>query len=255
MYTLKKVVRELDDILVVEHSRDEFYDNGLVVEGRQKIKKVGLSVDLGIDIIKRAIEMNVDMLITHNGLIYKRSPLRIRGNQKKKMKMIMDYNMNIYVAHMALDLSAPVSSNTTILKKLGARYIDYFGPFLLEVAAFGEFDREIHMNTLINRFKNKITPNMIALTYGPEKIRTIAVCTPPLDDIIYEAAEFDALITTTVNSHIYSEVKDHGMNVIFASEHELDRLGILALMNYMKKRLPQLEYVFLEEEKYLKITE
>ena len=59
---LKKITDYLDDYLEVQAFSD-LSANGLQVENSGKVKKIGLAVDAGLEVIERAAAENCDLLI------------------------------------------------------------------------------------------------------------------------------------------------------------------------------------------------
>ena len=53
---LTKVIKYLDTFFQVETFKDEPDTNGLLVEGKLNIKKIGLAVNTTFDVIKKCIE-------------------------------------------------------------------------------------------------------------------------------------------------------------------------------------------------------
>ena len=68
--TLTRLVSFLDsELRLQEFPKDESI-NGLQVEGREKIRKVGIAVDACGYVFERAAELKVDFLFVHHGLIW-----------------------------------------------------------------------------------------------------------------------------------------------------------------------------------------
>ena len=102
-------------------SNAESWDNvGLLVgSATDEVRKVQISLDATEEVIDRAIENNVDMIITHHPMIF--SPLKVVTDGslvgRKVLKLIKN-NITLYSMHTNLDAS-PEGLNEYITEKLG----------------------------------------------------------------------------------------------------------------------------------------
>ena len=69
--------------------------NGLQIENRGEITKVGAAVDAGLIPFRMAIEKGVDLLICHHGLFWT-PPTPITGSNYEKIKLCLDNNLAVY---------------------------------------------------------------------------------------------------------------------------------------------------------------
>ena len=126
---------KLSDILTYCNHRikiDQIADfpgayNGLQFEGKSEINKIGAAVDAGLVPFQKAIHAKIDFLIVHHGMFWS-PPLPITKNNKEKLKLLFDSEMNIYGAHLPLDAHEDIGNNAIIQKKLDLKQIDRFLP-------------------------------------------------------------------------------------------------------------------------------
>src|SRR5450759_2407565 len=77
-------------------------NNGLQVEGASEVSKIAFAVDACLASFEAAREAQVQMLITHHGLFWSEVKL-LSGPHFKRIKTLIDANINLYAAHLPLD--------------------------------------------------------------------------------------------------------------------------------------------------------
>jgi putative NIF3 family GTP cyclohydrolase 1 type 2 len=115
------------DILQLSHYLDNLLEinsisdapqalNGLQIQNRGEIKKIGLAVDLCQATINLAIEKQCQMLFVHHGLFWP-GLQPIRGKYYEKLSTMIKANLGLYSAHIPLDVH-PVYGNNRALADL-----------------------------------------------------------------------------------------------------------------------------------------
>lgn len=74
---------------------------GLIVKGKEEIKKIGVTLDFSMNAIKSAIERNCDLLIAHHGPEFGED----KENEyiKKKLKLAKENRLSVFRMHLNLD--------------------------------------------------------------------------------------------------------------------------------------------------------
>jgi len=111
---LTKVIKYLDAFLQVEKFKDEPDANGLLVEGKSNIEKIGLAVSTTFNVIEKCIEKNCDLLIVHHPT-WKDKDLE---NYNKKIKMLKDNKISLYAAHDCLDCIDEINTSKALGEEL-----------------------------------------------------------------------------------------------------------------------------------------
>lgn len=99
----------------------EEWDNiGLLVGDLNKeIKKIQFSIDATLEAIENAVNLNVDMIITHHPMIFKAvKSIREQEILGKKLRKVIKNDINVYCIHTNLD-STRDGLNDFVLKNLG----------------------------------------------------------------------------------------------------------------------------------------
>lgn len=82
-----ELVRYLDAYLRIQDFPQDPSLNGLQVEGKRTVRKVGAAVDAGEAIFRKALEEEVDFLIVHHGLFWGK-PFPIVGHHKRRLETL-----------------------------------------------------------------------------------------------------------------------------------------------------------------------
>jgi dinuclear metal center YbgI/SA1388 family protein len=112
MVALSDIVSFLDELLDVgKHERDS---NGLVIGGRESVKRTAGAVNLSLSCIKQAVSEGCDLLFTHHPA-WRSTDAELVDI---KHKLVRDAGLSLYVAHDSLDLHAEVGTAISLARVL-----------------------------------------------------------------------------------------------------------------------------------------
>jgi len=98
---------------------------GLVSRGKEEIDKIAVALDPTTHVIKEALRVNADVLITHHTLIW--DPItRISPRIRDELRLILSDDLSYYVLHTNYD-AAPGGVNDILARLLGLEDIEPFG--------------------------------------------------------------------------------------------------------------------------------
>ena len=103
--------------------------NGLQVEGRSEIRKVITGVSACVELFERAVEKKADAVIVHHGLIWDFARPVYKGGYKKRVKILLENDINLYGYHLPLDAHEEIGNNALMAKLLGLTEIEPFGEY------------------------------------------------------------------------------------------------------------------------------
>jgi putative NIF3 family GTP cyclohydrolase 1 type 2 len=126
---LSELVEYLDGYLrTAEVPDDERARNGLQVEGRRAVRKVGVAVDASEVAIERARGLECDVLIVHHGLFWDGlAPLT--GRRYRKVSALVESGMGLYGSHIPLDVHPEVGNSAVLARALGIEVEGKFGAY------------------------------------------------------------------------------------------------------------------------------
>jgi len=111
---LTKSIKYFDTLFQIEKFKDEPDGNGLLLEGKLNIKKIGLAVNTTFNVIKRCIEKKIDLLIVHHPT-WKDKDIE---NYNKKIKILKDNKISLYAAHDCLDCINEINTSKALAEEL-----------------------------------------------------------------------------------------------------------------------------------------
>ncbi|WP_195987230.1 Nif3-like dinuclear metal center hexameric protein [Clostridium sp. D53t1_180928_C8] len=215
--------------LAPTYLKEDFDNVGLMVGDRNKVvNKVLLALDCTLKVIEEAKKEEVDLIITHHPLIF-RKPSNITTDtlQGKKIIELIKNDISLYSSHTNLD-SAENGLNHTIVSVLG------FGESILleknkNITSAGlgrivNLHKEIKLEDLIEQVKNKLNINNLRVVRGTDTVSKIAIINGSGQDFIGKAMSLgvDTVITGDTTYHFASDYKEMGINILdvghFASE-------------------------------------
>jgi len=239
MTTRSEIVIFLDDYLVIDDFPDDSAWNGLQIEGRESISKIVFTTDTGIQTFEQAIAIHADMIVVHHGIFWKQSNPSIVSYTKKRVKLLLDNGISLYTAHLPLDKHPEVGNNAQLIELLGFTkdmpFAWYKGHYL---SFIGKSDTPYSIDGIVRILKEKLSAQCTVLPFGKKEIKTIAICSGGADHV-----QLDEAIDRCVDLFIageafecYHDVRDAGINVIFAGHHATEILGVKALSNVVQER-------------------
>lgn len=226
----------LNGLLKPELIRD-FCPNGLQIEGASKVNKIVTGVTATQELIEQAVLKNADAILVHHGYFWKNESYVIRGMKYKRIKALIENNINLFAYHLPLDIHAEYGNNVQLAKLLG---IEVKGPLEignpLSVAIQGEFSLSITGEALSARITEKLKRQCLHIAPDSNKsIRRIAWCTGGGQDYIELAAEqgVDAFISGEASEKTTHIAKEMDIHFFAAGHHATERYGVKALGEYL----------------------
>lgn len=243
-----KLEHYLDTILTPTLIKD-YAPNGLQIQGKDEITKIVTGVTASQALINRAIDEKADAIIVHHGYFWKNESYVIRGMKHKRIKSLLDHDINLFAYHLPLDIHPSLGNNAQLAKLLS---IEITGPLELgndlSVAIQGKLTNTFSGENFADIISQKL--NRACLHIAPpsnKAIKTVAWCTGGGQDYIELAAEqgIDAFISGEVSektTHIAHEMDIH---FFAAGHHATERYGVKALGEHIAKE-QGIEVVFVD---------
>lgn len=228
---------------------DEFNDicpNGLQVEGRSQINKIVTGVSASVELFDKAIKKNADAVITHHGIIWNFERPLYKGGYKKRVKLLIENNINLYGFHLPLDAHEEIGNNAVIARLLGLKNIEAFGEHNGQKIGFRGEINAINSDNFLNLVKSEINSDAIIFPYGPDIINKVGIISGAAQKDVKQAVlqDLDLYITGEVSEHTLHYVKEEGIHFIAAGHHATERFGIGALGNHISNKFDvDVEYI------------
>lgn len=231
---------ELEKVLDNElnsNAFDDYAPNGLQVEGRPTVQKILAGVTASQALIDAAIDLDVDAILVHHGYFWKNEPEIITGIKRKRLKALLENDINLYAYHLPLDAHPVLGNNAQLgnllgVHKLGTLLPDNHHSLVLH----GDFDRAQTALSLMERLESVLGRKVLHCgDNAPDSIRHIAWCTGGGQDYIQQAAEqgAHAFITGEVSERTIHIAREMGIHFYAAGHHATERYGVKALGEWL----------------------
>ncbi len=217
----------------------DYAPNGLQIQGGENITKIITGVTASQALIDRAIDEKAQAIIVHHGYFWKNESYVIRGMKHKRIKALLDNDINLFAYHLPLDIHPTLGNNAQLAKLLD---IEVTGPLELgnpiSVAIQGEFSNVYSGEEVAQLINTKLKRECLHIAPPSNKtIKKVAWCTGGGQDYIELAAEqgFDAFISGEASektTHIAHEMDIH---FFAAGHHATERYGVKALGEHLAK--------------------
>jgi len=218
---------------------DDFNDlcpNGLQVEGKADIKKIVSGVSASVELFEKAIEQGADAIIVHHGIIWDFEKPLYRGGYKKRIKLLLENEINLYAWHLPLDAHPEVGNNAVLSRLLGLQNVMPFGGYKGQLIGMRGNLENVDKKDFIQSIKVYINPDALVFDYGPDKINSVGIVSGGAHKNVTDAVkqQIDLFITGEVSEHILHYVKEERINFIAAGHYATERFGIKALGEYIE---------------------
>ena len=258
MKKVKEII-EVMETLAPTFLKEDFDNVGLMVGDREKeVKKVLLALDCTLKVVEEAKENNVDLIITHHPLIFRR-PNNITTDtiQGRKIIELIKNDISLYSSHTNLD-SAKSGLNDSIPKLLG-----YDSSDILEVnkrdekAGLGRIvtlDKPTKLDEIVDNVKKALNINNLRVVKGKEEVNKIAIINGSGQDFIGKAVSkgADCIITGDTTYHFASDYKEMGINIIDAGHFASEQIVFFNVMKNIIDKFTDVEFILskVEEDPY-----
>jgi putative NIF3 family GTP cyclohydrolase 1 type 2 len=174
---LGKLVSLLDAALCLDQFPEDESRNGLQVEGKEKIRKIGLAVDACGYVFEKAAEKKIDFLVVHHGLIWG-GIKSVRGVVRERIKMLLDSGMSLYACHLPLDWHPEYGNNVELLRVLSIKRMGEFGAYHgKRIGYWGRTAKEMSVEQFASTVDGKLKTRSSWISFG-RKVRNVGVVLP-----------------------------------------------------------------------------
>lgn len=235
--TRNELVKWLDKYLFINEVEDRAW-NGLQVEGKDEVKKIGFAVDAGIEIFEKADKAEIDFLIVHHGMFWKNWNPSFVSATKNRIEALNENGISLYCAHLPLDRHKEVGNNAQLLKIIGA---EITGEFDIEegknISWIGEFSTPKTVEEIAEILNKKLNTECKTLPFGKDKIKTVVVCSGAGGYTTHQKA-FESGVDLYITGEAIDMTawdRDLKFNVIFGGHYATEIVGVQALSQVIEK--------------------
>jgi len=249
--TVRDIIKEME--ILAPTFLKESYDNvGLMVGTDEKdVKKVLLALDCTKKVIEEAKENNIDLIITHHPLIF-RKPSRIIREDLQGWKIIelIKNDISLYSSHTNLDV-VKGGINEELVNVLGfknSKLIENNSIKGYEEAGIGrivELEEKILVLDIIKLIKEKLGAQSLRAVIAGEEVKKIAFINGSGQDFFSSAVSqgADCIITGDTTYHFASDYKEMGVTIIDAGHFYTEWSSFLKTMKKVEDLFKEIEFI------------
>ena len=249
MIKVNNIIKEME-LLAPTYLKEDFDNVGLMVGDKNKeVKKVLLALDCTLKVIEEAKKENVELIITHHPLIFKRpSSITTDTLQGKKIIELIKNDISLYSSHTNLD-SVENGLNDTIVSILG------FDNFKIleknkrdDKAGLGRIvslNESIQLEDLISKIKKSLNINNLRVVKGKDKVNKIAIINGSGQDFIGKAVALgaDCIITGDTTYHFASDYKEMEISILDVGHFASEQITFFNVMENLKEKFTDVEFI------------
>lgn len=228
-----ELITHLDDYLQIAAISD-YGPQGLQVEAANRdVQRVALAVDTAPATIAAAAAWQADMLLVHHGILW-RSVERIAGPLGERVRLLLQNNIHLYAAHLALDAHPVVGNNAGLANMLGMQVDNWWCDVMgTKIGVVGTVDQSL--DKLVATLDDNLNTTARTIDNGPSQVCKLAIVSGFGADRVSEAKAMgaDTLLTGETSHANYWAAADYDMNVIFAGHYATETVGVRALGEHL----------------------
>ncbi|ALO42005.1 Nif3-like dinuclear metal center hexameric protein [Pseudoalteromonas phenolica] len=232
-----KLVNQLTELLK-PFSISDYCPNGLQVEGAEEVKKIVTGVTASQALIDAAIEAGADTILVHHGFFWKGEDQTITGMKQRRIKALLENNINLIAYHLPLDVHPELGNNAQLAELLDISYERPLEPWNKNcVAVKGKLKTPMSLEAFAKLVEEKLDRKPLINEAGDHLIKTIAWCTGGGQSFIDMAASqgIDAYLTGEASEQTIHSSNEQSIHFIAAGHHATERYGAKALGEYLAK--------------------
>ncbi|MFY8272554.1 Nif3-like dinuclear metal center hexameric protein [Pseudoalteromonas sp. SSDWG2] len=226
----------LNDTLAPNQIRD-FCPNGLQVEGAEHINRIVTGVTASQALVDKAIELGADALVVHHGYFWKGESEVITGMKQRRIKALLDNNINLIAYHLPLDVHPQLGNNAQLAKLLGIELQGGMEANPVSVPVWGRLAEPVSGEAFAQRIERVLGRKPLSSLVRSERIETIGLCTGGGQGYIDLAAQqgLDAYLTGEASEQTIHSSREQGIDFFAAGHHATERYGAKALGEHISQ--------------------
>lgn len=231
----EELLNYTEQLLDAARFRD-YCPNGLQVQGRDEVNMLVSGVSASLALIEEAITLNADAILVHHGWFWKNEDLCVVGTKHKRLKLLMQHDINLMAYHLPLDAHTELGNNAQLAKQLNLQIDGWFGE--QNIAAYGHLPHDISLKALGAHVKQALRREPLIIGNLDNNLRRVAWCTGAAQDYLEQAValKVDAFISGEISEQTVHLARESGVAFISAGHHATERYGVQALGAHLAQR-------------------
>lgn len=244
MVKINELVNYTQQLMQVERFKD-YCPNGLQVEGKSEVNKIVTGVTASMALLVAAHDANADLVLVHHGYFWKNEDAKIIGIKKRRIKFLLENDLNLMAYHLPLDAHQLYGNNVQLGRVFGIVPVDYSGEENL--IAYGYLAQAVKLQDFVKRLESQL--GRIPLVIGDlnKMVHKIAWCTGAAQGYFEAAIDLgvDVFISGEISEQTTHQAVETGVSYISAGHHVTERYGVQALGGHLAEKF-NIEHEFID---------
>ena len=241
MTTVKDVLDLLARKAPVEKKLD--FDNvgHLVGRSDREVRTVLTALDITDDVIREAIDLNADLIVSHHPLFFELKSVTDRTWTGNRALLLAENRIAAICMHTNLD-AARGGVNDALLAALGLSYAGELDPET-EIGRIGLLPQPTTMAEFLPQVKTALRGNGLRYYDSGRPVRRVAVCGGSGGGELSLAFEAgcDTYVTADIKYDPFLEAKHLGLNLIDADHFCTENVVVPVLKGWIEAAFPELD--------------
>ncbi len=229
----------LNNLLDVSNFKD-YCPNGLQVEGKNEIRKIVSGVTACQELIDRAIEEKADAIIVHHGLFWQGDDYPIVGMNRKRIKALLEHNINLWSYHLPLDCHITLGNNAQLAKHLELTELQSYDVNGVKNLLWqAKLPKTMTIKQLQSQLATILQRQPLYLGNAKsQNINSIAWCSGGAQKYIVNAKELgvDLYFSGEVSESTLHLAKELDIHYLVCGHHATESFGVQALARDLQKK-------------------
>jgi dinuclear metal center YbgI/SA1388 family protein len=241
------IVAFLDERLDIGGVADSS-SNGIQVSGAEEITRVAVATDAAMATYRGAVELDCQLLFVHHGMIWGGID-RVVGREREHLKFLLDNEINLYAAHLPLDLHPELGNNAQLAKSIGLADRKPFGEYRGVAIGFsGSLAPPLTTLEMATSFQEQIGGIPKDLPFGPDRNATVGIVSGGGSSALREAIDLGlhCFVTGEGRHEDHHLALEGAINVLYLGHYHSETLGVRAVGRELEQRFG-VEVTFLDE--------
>ena len=238
MMLKNELVSYLDEFLRIAEFKD-YGPQGLQVESAaEEVQRIALAVDVAPRIVEETAVWGADMLLVHHGILW-RNVERLAGPLGARVRLLLENDIHLYAAHLALDGHPEVGNNAVLAQLCGVEVTDFWcAPMGMPIGVYGQLTAVTPLSSFVTHLNTQLNTTARVLAQGPDTVSHVAILSGFGADQVSAAQALgcDTLLTGETSHAHYWAASDYGLNVIFAGHYATETVGVKALGAHLTEK-------------------
>ena len=227
------LVSHLADTLDINRFRD-YCPNGLQVEGREQVQHIVTGVTASLALLEAALADGADAIFVHHGYFWRGEDPRIVGPMQKRLKLLLQHDINLFAYHLPLDAHPELGNNAQLGKRLNLTATGRFGDQDLGwLGALNGTDNTV--NELAKNLERVLGRAPLMIGDPGQKITSVAWCTGAAQSAFADAiaAGASVYLSGEISEQTVHLSRESGVAYLACGHHASERYGIAALGEHL----------------------